>query len=115
MLYDLRCATGRPALADLLEMMARAAAHPPRAPRRGPVAILVTDRILYGVFCPYAVFGLAKGTIQAFRALDEPTSGWAADTSRGETDARPSSACRLAKRRIYAGGETRYTHTSIHT
>jgi hypothetical protein len=76
--------TGRPALADLLKIMARAAAHPPTEPQRSPVAVLVTDPTLDGVFCTYAALGLSKLTIRVFRALGEPLSGWPQTRAPGE-------------------------------
>jgi hypothetical protein len=45
--------------------------------------LLVTDPILYGVFSTYAALGLSKVTIQAFRALDEPISGWPQTRAQG--------------------------------
>jgi hypothetical protein len=81
MLFDMRRMTGHPTLADLREIMGQAASHRPTEPPRGPVALLVTDPILYGVACTYAALGHSKLTIQVFRNLDEADLWLATETS----------------------------------
>jgi hypothetical protein len=80
-LYDLRRMTGRPTLAELRELMDQAASRRPAERPRGPVAILVTDPVLYSVACTYAALGHSKLTIQVFRDLDEADLWLAAETS----------------------------------
>jgi hypothetical protein len=84
MLYDLRHLTGRPTLADLREITGQATAHHPAEPRRGPVAILVTDPKMYGIACTYAALGLLKLTIRVFRDLDDAELWLAAETSQAD-------------------------------
>jgi hypothetical protein len=71
MLFDLRRMTGPATPGDLRRMIDQAAAARPAEPRRGPVAIVATDPILYRVACTYAALGHAKLAIQVCRDLDE--------------------------------------------
>jgi len=81
-LYDMRHMTGRPTLPDLREIMGQAASHRPAQRLRGPVALLVTDPIMYGLACTYAALGHSKLTIQVFRNLDEADAWLAAERAR---------------------------------
>jgi hypothetical protein len=71
MLFDLRRMTGQPTPADLRKMIDEAASARPAEQLHAPVAIVVTDPILYRVACTYAALGHAKLAIQVYRDLDE--------------------------------------------
>ena len=77
-LFDLRLMTGRPSLVDLREIMGQAASHRPSEGLRGPVAILVTEPVLYGIACTYAAMGQSRLTINVFRDRDEANQWLAA-------------------------------------
>jgi hypothetical protein len=81
MLLDLRRMTGHPTRADLRELMGQAAAQGPVERPCGPIAILVTDPILYGVACTYAALGHSKLVIEVFRDIDEAALWLAAEGS----------------------------------
>jgi len=51
LLYDLRGVIGHPTLADLRQIMNHVAQSAPPEQHRGPVAIVATDPILYGMLC----------------------------------------------------------------
>jgi hypothetical protein len=81
-LFDLRGMIGQPALADLRELVGQSASGQAAERPRGPVAILATDPILYGVACTYAALGQATLTIRVFRESDEAAAWLTAHTSR---------------------------------
>ena len=80
MLFDLRSMTGHPTLANLREILGHTASQPTER-RRGPVALVTTDPILYDVMCTYAALGRSKSTVQVFRDLNEADLWLAAETS----------------------------------
>jgi hypothetical protein len=71
MLFDLRRVTEHPTIADLRELMDEASSRRQAESPRGPVAILATDAVMYGIACTYAALGHAKLTIRVFRHVDE--------------------------------------------
>jgi hypothetical protein len=81
MLFDLRRVTEHPTLADLRELMDQASSGRQAESPRGPVAILATDPVMYGIACTYAALGHAKLTIRVFRHVDE-TARWLAEETR---------------------------------
>ena len=67
-LYDLRTMQGYPDVTDLKRYMERDAQTPAGEQRpRGPIAILTTDPILYGLACTYAALGPPTMKIAVFR------------------------------------------------
>jgi hypothetical protein len=70
-LYDLRGVTGHPTVADLRQMLIEAATLDQGEGRRGPVALVATEPILYGRLCAYAALGRPTLTIEVFRDWDE--------------------------------------------
>ena len=80
MFFDLRRVTEHPTLADLRELMDQASSRQGESPR-GPVAILATDPVMYGVACTYAALGHAKLTVRVFRHVDEADLWLTAETS----------------------------------
>jgi hypothetical protein len=71
MLYDLRQTTEYPTVAELRALMAEASTRRQAEPPRGPVAILTTDPVMYGIACAYAALGYGKLTIRVFRDFGE--------------------------------------------
>ncbi len=68
---DMRLMTGRPTIEDLREVMGQATSQRRGEGRRGPVAILAIDPVLYSVACSYAALGRSKLTIEVFRDWNE--------------------------------------------
>jgi hypothetical protein len=79
--FDLRHVTEHPTLADLRELMDEASSYRPAEAPRGPVAILATDPVMYGLACTYAALGRAKLAIRVFRFVDEANRWLVAQTS----------------------------------
>ena len=68
MLYDLRSLKGQPNVADLKGYMERDARRPAGETRpRGPVAILTSDQVIFGIACTYAALGRSSMMIEVFR------------------------------------------------
>jgi hypothetical protein len=68
LLYDLRGMTGEPTIAELRQALSQSAqTHR----RRGPIAILATDKALYDRACTCAAVGDSTLTVKVFRDLDE--------------------------------------------
>src|SRR5712692_2865946 len=71
-LYDLRDMTGKPTVAELRQLMNKAATRQPGERLRGPVALLATDTTLYGRLCTCAVLGRSTTlSIEVFRDKSE--------------------------------------------
>jgi hypothetical protein len=83
-LFDLRRVTEHPTITDLRELMDAASSRRQAAPPRGPVAILATDPVMYGIACTYAALGHAKLTIRVFRHVDEADRWLAGETKPAE-------------------------------
>jgi hypothetical protein len=81
-LYDLRHLAGDATVPELREILKQAASRPTEG-RRGPVALLVTDPILYRLACTYAALGRTTVTVQVFRDSDEADLWLAGETSAG--------------------------------
>ena len=71
LIWDTRRLTGTPTLADLRQFMRQDAQDHPGAGRRGPIAILATNPLVYGLACSYAALGRSKMTIRVFRDVEE--------------------------------------------
>src|SRR5713101_5171433 len=61
LLYDLRAVIGYPTIEDLRQIMNHVEQSAPAERHRGPVAIVATNPILYGMLCTYAA--LARSTL----------------------------------------------------
>jgi hypothetical protein len=59
--------------------MAQATSHPEQT--RGPVALLITDPVLYASACTYAALGRSKMRVSVFRELEEADLWLSAETS----------------------------------
>jgi hypothetical protein len=71
-LYDVRDMTGNPTIEDLKQIEdARDTIHRGTARRRGPVAFLVTDPVMYGRACAYAALAQSVTAIEVFRSRDQ--------------------------------------------
>ena len=81
LLYDLRGMTGSPNIDDLRQVLSEGTQSRPDEPLRGPIALLVTNPVLYGVACTYAALGRSKLTVEVFRDWDEADRWLAAHTS----------------------------------
>jgi hypothetical protein len=81
LLYDLRRMKGRPTFQELRDILSQAATPQANERRRGPVAVLATDPIVYGVACTYAALGREKLTVQVFRDVDDADRWLEAETS----------------------------------
>jgi hypothetical protein len=80
LLYDLRHMTGRLTLAELRQILSRAAPRP--AEPRGLIAVVATDPLVYGMACSYAAIGRATLTIEVFRDWNEAEE-WLTATLKG--------------------------------
>ena len=80
MLYDLRGMTGKPTLADLLEVMDEAISPRPGQGPRGPVALLASDPALYDIACKYAALGHSTFMIRVFSDFESAEAWLAAET-----------------------------------
>jgi hypothetical protein len=81
-LYDLHSLQGHPDIADLKVYIERDS-QPPTGESwpRGPVAILTSDPIVYGIACTYAALGRSTMTIQMFRDWTDADQWLIAQTS----------------------------------
>ena len=70
MLYDIRQMVGTPDIQTMREF-AEATAPQPGDPKRGRVAILVTDPELYRKACTYALLARNNMPIQVFNRMQE--------------------------------------------
>ena len=71
-LSDLRGVAGHPTVADLWRIMRQAVPRAQGEARRGPVALLATEPILYSRLCAYTALGRSTTlTIEVFRDWDE--------------------------------------------
>jgi hypothetical protein len=81
-LYDLRTLKGHPNITDLKAYMERDAQPPPdETRRRGPIAILTADPVVYGIACTYKALGRSSMTIEVFRDWIEADQWLVAQTS----------------------------------
>ena len=75
-LYDLRSLISQPSISDLKAYMERDVQVPDgEKRRRGPIAILAPNPIVYGIACTYAAMGRSKMSIEVFRDWKE-ADGW---------------------------------------
>ena len=77
-LYDLRGMTGAPTMDDLRKIFSESVPKRSTESGGGPIALLVTDSVLYGLACTYAALGRSKMTIEVFRDWDDAESWLAA-------------------------------------
>jgi len=70
-LYDVRRWTGSPSMSDLRVFMSEDAANVSPSGSRGPIAILVTEPVMYSRACTYAVLGSPALNIKVFRDRSE--------------------------------------------
>ena len=76
MLYDLRGMTGEPTIAELRELMSKAAELRGDEGPRGPVALLATDQALYAQLYTYAALARSTTlTIGCFGIGQRPSNG----------------------------------------
>lgn len=75
---DIRFMTGAPALADLRRIAVEDAQPGPDGQQRGPVAVLVTSAILYGLACAYQSLTRSRRALDVFRGRAE-AEAWLAD------------------------------------
>jgi hypothetical protein len=66
-LYDTRRMTGRPSLDDVKKIFSLAAQPGPSGESRGPLAVLVTDPVVYNMACAYMALGVSTRKIEVFR------------------------------------------------
>lgn len=69
-LYDLRLMTSEPTRETLDEFAALTKPRPGE-PHRGPVAVVSTNPVMYGLACLYAAMVKAHATVSIFRDRDE--------------------------------------------
>jgi hypothetical protein len=86
LLYDLRHMTERLPLAELRQMLSRGGASRPTERPRGPIAVVATDPIVYGMACSYAALGRGTLTIEVFRDWDEAEQWLAAQSNKGHVE-----------------------------
>jgi hypothetical protein len=79
-LQDLRRMSGRPSVSDLRVILEAGRQHGTDGRARGPIAVVVTDPMLYGMACAYAALGPA-GAFEVFQDRAE-AEAWLAQTSR---------------------------------
>jgi hypothetical protein len=70
LLYDLRHTTGEPTI-ETLRAFASTIESRPGEPRRGPVAVLTANPVMYSRACTYAALAKGHATIDVFRDHDE--------------------------------------------
>jgi hypothetical protein len=70
-LLDLRYMTGEPTIADLRPIMSLTDPSGGSEQSRGPLAIVATNPVLYGVACAYAAKATPPGRAAVFRDRDE--------------------------------------------
>ena len=70
LLYDLRHMTGEPTRETLSELAALTQPRPGEPPH-GPVAVVSTNPVIYGLACLYAAMVSSHATVSIFRDRDE--------------------------------------------
>jgi hypothetical protein len=83
-LYDVRGLTGHPSVSDLRRILEVAKQPAPDGQSAGPIAVVVTQPVLYAMACAYAALG-HPGLFAVFRDRAE-ADAWLATNTRGRPD-----------------------------